>query len=102
MTHSTASFTLKINNVEYAQGLVKDLIGNGLFGFGTGLAAGGTTIPYVTPRNGVRGFALNPAIVIPTQTGFTLQFDYAAAQNPAASVIMRPKLLGTLIRLTSA
>jgi hypothetical protein len=102
LTHATASFTFKINNVEYAQGLVKDLIGNGLFGFGTGLAALGTTIPYVTPRNGVRGFKLNPALVIPTQTGFALEFDYQTAPNPAASVVLRPKLLGTMIRLTSA
>lgn len=101
MTHVAASFTFKINNVEYAQGLLKDLIGGGYFGFGTGLAAAGTTVPYVSPRN-VRGFRLDPAIVIPTQTSFTLEFNYAVAPNPAVGVILRPTLLGTLVRLTSA
>jgi len=101
LTHVSSSYTFKINNVEYAQGLIKDLIGGGFFGFGTGLAAAGTTVPYVAPRN-VRGAKLDPAIVIPTQTSFTLEFNYAVAPNPAVGVILRPMLIGTMIRLTSA
>lgn len=97
LTHPKSSFTLKINQVEYAQGLVKDLIGGGFFGFGTFAATGG----YAAPRN-VRGYKLNPAVVIPTQTSFSLEFNYAAAQNPAVQVTLRPKLMGQLIRLTSA
>ena len=68
------------------------------FGFG---GPGSATVAYQAPRN-VSGYKLNPAIVIPTQTSFSLEFDYAAAQNPAVAVILRPKLLGQLIRLTSA
>lgn len=97
VTHPQASFTLKINQVEYAQGLVKDLIGGGFFGFGTPAA----NVAYLSPRN-VSGYKLNPAIVIPTQTSFSLEFDYATAANPAVAVLLRPKLLGKLIRLTSA
>lgn len=100
-THAEASFTFKINQVQYAQSFVKDLVGGGFFGFGSGLAAGGTTIPYAAPRN-VSGYKLNPWLLIPTQTQFNLQFDYNAAPNPAATLQFRPKLKGQLIRLTSA
>lgn len=97
LTHTRASFTFKINQVEYAQGLVKDLIGGGFFGFGTFAATGG----YSAPRN-VRGYKLDPAVVIPTQTAFSLEFNYFSAPNPAVAVNLRPKLMGQLIRLTSA
>jgi hypothetical protein len=97
-THVAASFTLKINQVEYAQGPVKALIGNGLFGFGTPA----TINQYATPNLPPRGYAVSPAIVIPTQTSFTLEFNYAAAPNPAATQLLRPSLIGQLIRLTSA
>ncbi len=97
MTSVKSSFTFKINQVEYAQGLVKDLIGGGFFGFGTPA----TNVAYMTPRN-VCGYKLKSPIVIPTQTSFTLDFNYAAAPNPAATVTLRPKLLGQLVRQTSA
>jgi hypothetical protein len=98
LTSQKSSFTLKINQAEYAQGLVKDLIGGGFFGFGTPA----TNVAYLAPRNGVRGYKLATPIVIPTQMQFSLQFDYAAAPSPAATVTLRPKLCGKLIRLTSA
>lgn len=97
VTHPKAAYTLKINQVEYAQGLVKDLLGGGLFGFGTPA----TYNQYATPRAPTR-LMIDPALLIPTQTNFTFQFDYSAAPNPAATVTLRPKLVGKLIRLTSA
>lgn len=97
LTHNKSTYTLKINQVEYAQGLVKDLIGGGLFGWGSTTA----DVNYFSP--GYRKpAALYPAIVIPTQTQFSLQFDYAAAPNPAATVTLRPYLRGKLVRQTSA
>ncbi len=97
LTGQKSSFTFKINQVEYAQGLVKDLVGGGFFGFGTPA----TNVAYMAPRN-VACYKLKTPVVIPTQTSFTLEFDYAAAPNPAATVTLRPRLIGTLVRLTSA
>lgn len=98
LTHVAASFTLKINQVEYAQGPVKALIGNGLAGFGTPA----TINQYATANLPARGVGENPGIVIPTQTQFSLEFNYSAAPNPAATQLLRPSLIGQLIRLTSA
>lgn len=96
-THTRAAYTLKINQVEYAQGPVKDLIGNGLFGFG----APATLLQYQTPRGNVSS-AVDPALLIPTQTNFTFQFDYGTAPNPAVGVDLRVTFVGKLIRLASA
>lgn len=100
MTHSKASYTFKINQVIYKQGLVKDLIGGGLFGFGKEVTTA-ADISYVCPRV-IPRMNLEPAILIPTQTNFTFQIDYAAAQTPTAAVTLRPKLVGKLTRLASA
>ncbi len=96
-THPKAAYTLKINNVEYAQGLVKDLVGGGFFGFGTPA----TYNNYQASRWVIQP-KLDPALLIPTQTNFTFQFDYAAAPNPSATVSLRVIFDGYLIRQTSA
>jgi len=99
-THGSGSFVLYINNVEYAQGFIKDLIGGGLFGFG-----GNPTIPYATGRAGSGcGKLLSPALVIPTQTQFALVFNYPAGAPPVPTntTLLRPMLIGQQVRLMSA
>lgn len=92
-----AAFVLYINNVEYAEGQVKQLIGLGLY------APTVTANTYVASRCGAgQGFQLNPAIVIPTQTQFNVNFLYAAAFNPTATTILRVFLLGQQVRLMSS
>lgn len=100
MTHAKSSYTFKINQVIYKQGLLKDLIGGGLFGF-VSESTTAADISYVCPKSMPR-MDLNPAVLIPTQTNFTFQIDYAAAQTPTATVTLRPKLVGKLTRLASA
>lgn len=104
-THGSGAFTLYINNVEYAQGFIKDLIGGGLFGFGTNPVIGGANVPYATARCGSgKGYELTPPLVIPTQTQFALVFNYPAGAppNPTDTTLLRAMLLGQQIRLMSA
>ena len=96
-THGRASYTLKVNQVIYAQGLIQDLLGGGLFGFGTPA----TYNQYACPRTPAKQ-NIDPAFLIPTQTNFTFQMDYNTAPNPAVAVIMQVKLVGKLLRLASA
>lgn len=104
-THGSGSFTFYINNVEYAQGLIKDLIGGGLFGFGTNPVISSANVPYACPRAGSgRGFELPVPLVVPTQTQFSLVLNYPSttAPNPTATTLLRPELVGQQIRLMSA
>ena len=94
-THGDASYTFKINNVEYAQGPLKELIGGKFFGFGAG--------PYVAANIGGNGrYKLSPAVLLPTQVGFSLEINYAAAFTPAAAVSLVMELRGQQLRLASA
>lgn len=96
-TAGKSSYTLKINQVEYAQGYVKDLLGGSFWGFGTPA----TYNDYAAPR-WIARTSLDPALLIPTQTNFTFQFDYTTAPNPAVAVLLKVTFEGKLIRLTSA
>lgn len=100
LTHGPGSFTLFINQVEMAQGLIKDLIGGGLF------VATTTANFYAASRAGAtgRGYDLNPALVIPTEMQFSLVFNYpnGAPPVPTVATYMRAKLSGQLLRLASA
>jgi hypothetical protein len=97
--HAVGSFTFKINNVEYAQGNISDLIGGKLYGFGTPAA----NVAYSAAWNQrPEGFFMSPAVVIPTQVNFSLQLDYNAAPNPAATMQIVAQLVGQQLRLASA
>lgn len=98
-THGSGSFILYINNVEYSEGLIKDLIGGGLFGFGTQANA------YAVARCGSgKGVVLTPPLVIPTQTQFALVLNYPAGSppNPTNTTLLRATILGEQVRLMSA
>lgn len=101
----SGSFTLYINNVEYAQGFIKDLVGGGFFGYGSNPTISSANVPYVTGRaGGGCGVVLTPPLVIPTQTQFALVLTYAngAAPNPTATTILKALIMGQQIRLMSA
>lgn len=99
IAHANGAFTFKINNVEYAQGPISDLIGGKLFGFGTPAANVSYTAAWNQEPDGYR---LSPAIVIPTQVQFSLQLDYVTAPNPAATIQLVAELRGQQLRLASA
>lgn len=104
-THGSGSFTLIINNVEYAQGFIKDLIGGGLFGFGSNPTISSANVPYACARAGSgRGVELMPPLVIPTQTQFSLIWTYpnGSAPNPTETTLIRSMIVGQQIRLMSA
>ncbi len=97
--HAVGSFTFKINNVEYAQGNIADLVGGKLYGFGTPAA----NVSYSAAWNQAPdGFRMSPAVVIPTQVNFSLELDYNAAPNPAATLQLIAELQGQQLRLASA
>lgn len=99
VAHANASFTFKINNVEYAQGPVSDLIGGKLFGFGTPATLNQYSASWT--RNG-HGFMMSPAVVVPTQVNFSLELNYVTAPNPAAALQLVAVLRGQQLRLASA
>lgn len=106
LTHAEGSFTFKINNVEYAQGNIVDLIGGKLYGFGGTTGTGPMVVgavPYTAAwnQNGC-GFRLSPAVVVPTQVNFSLELNYKVAPNPAATVALVAQLRGQQLRLASA
>lgn len=97
--HAVGSFTFKINNVEYAQGPISSLFGGKLYGFGTPA----TINQYSAAWNqNPQGFNMSPAVVIPTQVNFSLELDYNAAPNPAATMQIVAELQGQQLRLASA
>lgn len=106
LTHAEGSFTFKINNVEYAQGNIMDLVGGKLYGFGGTTGTGAEVVgslPYVAAWNqSACGFRLSPAVVLPTQVNFSLELNFKVAPNPAATVALVAQLRGQQLRLASA
>jgi hypothetical protein len=97
--HAVGAFTFKINNVEYAQGPISDLIGGKLYGFGTPAA----NVAYSASWNQhPEGFRMSPAVVIPTQVNFSMELEYAVAPNPAATLELVCELQGQQLRLASS